>query len=51
MGLNHYSSQLVEAAPRPNDTVFYGDHGLTFDRDPKWPRTPVDYVDVSKTFL
>lgn len=47
MGLNHYSSKLVEAAPRPKDTIYFEDHGLAFDRDPKWPLTPAPFIDVS----
>ena len=46
-GLNHYSSKIVEPAPKGNKTIYEDDVGLLYSYDPKWPSTPTEALKVS----
>nr|XP_050854384.1 myrosinase 1-like [Vespula vulgaris] len=44
--LNHYTSNLVEIVPKgPNDT-WYGDSGIKFSYDPKWPSSGSSWLKI-----
>ncbi|KAL2712920.1 myrosinase 1 [Vespula squamosa] len=44
--LNHYTSNLVEIIPKgPNDT-WYGESGVKFSYDPKWPSSGSSWLKV-----
>ena len=47
LGVNHYSSKLVETAPKPLNTIYVNDTGILYSYDPKWPSTPTKTLKVS----
>ena len=48
LGLNHYTTQLVEPAPASGNTIYPNDDGLVHIYDPKWPSTAKETFKVRK---
>ncbi|XP_023245728.1 myrosinase 1-like [Copidosoma floridanum] len=46
LGVNHYTSRLVEPAPRINYTIYPNDDGIIYSKDPAWPNTPSSWLQV-----
>lgn len=47
LGLNHYTSKLVEPAPKSNSTIYENDDGIVYSYDENWPASETGWLRVS----
>ncbi|XP_058799429.1 myrosinase 1-like isoform X2 [Phymastichus coffea] len=46
LGINHYTTKLVEPAPKSNCTIYENDDGLVYSYDEQWHSTASDWIKI-----